>query len=45
MENKLTTSLKVDLAFEDLLQRTIDITPKRADEVSLLTESKTPPEK
>lgn len=27
MENKLTTSVKVDVAFEDLLQRTIDITP------------------
>ena len=27
MENKLTTSVKVDVAFEDLLQKTIDITP------------------
>jgi phage terminase small subunit len=27
MENKLTTSVKLDVAFEDLLQKTVDITP------------------
>ena len=27
MENRLTTSVKLDVSFEDLLQKTIDITP------------------
>ena len=44
IENKLTTSVKVDLAFEDLLQRTIDITPKRSDDVLLSQETETPPD-
>ena len=44
MENKLTTSVKVDLAFEDLLQRTIDITPKQASDVLVTGGSQTPPE-
>ena len=27
MENRLTTNVKLDVSFEDLLQKTIDITP------------------
>ena len=34
----------VDVAFEDLLQKTIDITPKRSDDVWLPHESQTPPD-
>ena len=44
MENKLTTSVKVDLAFEELLQKTIDITPKQASDVLVTGGSQTPPE-
>ena len=45
MQNKLTTSVKVAVAFEDLLQKTIDVTPKRSDDVLLSQETDTPPEK
>ena len=41
MENKVTTSVKLDVAFEDLLQKTKDITP---DNVLLPEETKTDPE-
>ena len=41
MENKLTTSVKLDVAFEDLLQKTKDITP---DKVWLPDGTKTGPE-
>ena len=41
MENKLTTSVKLDVAFEDLLQKTIDISPAN---VLLPHESQTPPD-
>ena len=41
MENKLTTSVKLDVAFEDLLQKTKDIAP---DNVLLPERSETPPE-
>ena len=41
MENKVTTSVKLDVAFEDLLQKTKDITP---DNVLLPEASETSPE-
>ena len=41
MENKLTTSVKLDVAFEDLLQKTVDITPAN---VLLPEEIKTSPD-
>ena len=44
MENKLTTSVKVDLAFEDLLQKTINITPEQAGNVLLPQGSQTSPD-
>ena len=44
MQNKLTTSVKVAVDFEELLQKTIDVTPKKSDDVWLPHESKTSPE-
>ena len=44
MENKLTTSVKVDLAFEDLLQKTINITPEQAGNVLLSQGTETTPD-